>query len=134
MATTPDVTTALDGSGRRFAFRPAAITGNGSVLVTISERGEVERIFWPNVDHGQHLGELRLGLERQDETLWLDDAPCSWEQTYLEGSSVLRTTAAIGPDRSSSCGSGTPYPGGMITAAASAAKVRSAAVKRPPQR
>ena len=95
MATTPDVTTALDGSGRRFAFRPAAITGNGSVLVTISERGEVERIFWPNVDHGQHLGELRLGLERQDETLWLDDAPCSWEQTYLDGSSVLRTTAEI---------------------------------------
>ena len=95
MATTPDVTTALDGSGRRFAFRPAAITGNGSVLVTISERGELERIFWPNVDHGQHLGELRLGLERQDETLWLDDAPCSWEQTYLDGSSVLRTTAEI---------------------------------------
>ena len=95
MATAPDVTTALDGSGRRFAFRPAAITGNGSVLVTISERGEVERIFWPNVDHGQHLGELRLGLERQDEMLWLDDAPCSWEQTYLDGSSVLRTTAEI---------------------------------------
>jgi len=95
MATAPDVTTALDATGRRFAFRPAAITGNGSVLVTISERGEVERIFWPNVDHGQHLGELRLGLERQDEPLWLDDGPCTWEQTYLDGSSVLRTTAEI---------------------------------------
>ncbi len=64
MAVLPDVTNALDETGRRFAFRPAAILGNGSLLATISERGEIERLFWPNVDHGQHLGELRLGLER----------------------------------------------------------------------
>ncbi len=69
MAVQPDVTTALDGTGRRYAFRPAAILGNGSLLATISERGEIERLFWPNVDHGQHLGELRLGLERDGETL-----------------------------------------------------------------
>jgi GH15 family glucan-1,4-alpha-glucosidase len=94
MATT-DVTSALDATGRRFAFRPAAMIGNSSLLVTISERGELERIFWPNVDHGQHLGELRLGLERDGETLWLDEEPCGWEQTYLGGSSVLRTTAEL---------------------------------------
>jgi GH15 family glucan-1,4-alpha-glucosidase len=94
MATT-DVTTALDRTGRRYAFRPAALIGNSSLLVTVSERGEIERIFWPNVDHGQHLGELRIGLERAGETLWLDDAPCSWRQTYLDGSSVLRTTTDV---------------------------------------
>jgi glucoamylase len=96
MATAPDVTSTLDATGRRYAFRPAALIGNSSLLVTISERGELERIFWPNVDHGQHLGELRIGLERDGETLWLDDEPCSWEQTYLGGSSVLRTSAEIG--------------------------------------
>ena len=64
MAVLPDVTNALDATGRRFAFRPAAILGNGSLLTTISERGEIQRLFWPSVDHGQHLGELRLGLER----------------------------------------------------------------------
>jgi GH15 family glucan-1,4-alpha-glucosidase len=95
MATAPDVTSALDATGRRYAFRPAALIGNSSLLVTISERGELERIFWPNVDHGQHLGELRIGLERDGETLWLDEEPCSWEQTYLGGSSVLRTSAEI---------------------------------------
>jgi GH15 family glucan-1,4-alpha-glucosidase len=95
MATAPDVTTALDATGRRYAFRPAALIGNSSLLVTISERGELERIFWPNVDHGQHLGELRIGLERNGETLWLDAEPCSWEQSYLGDSSVLRTSAAI---------------------------------------
>ena len=95
MATAPDVTSTLDATGRRYAFRPAALIGNSSLLVTISERGELERIFWPNVDHGQHLGELRIGLERDAETLWLDDEPCSWGQTYLGDSSVLRTSAEI---------------------------------------
>jgi hypothetical protein len=89
----PDVTTALDCTGRRFAFRPAAILGNGSLLATISARGEVERLFWPNVDHGQHLGELRFGIERDGRSLWLDDEPWTWEQTYANGSSVLQTTA-----------------------------------------
>ncbi|HEU5491599.1 MAG TPA: hypothetical protein VFU84_12475, partial [Gaiellaceae bacterium] len=80
MSVQPDVTHALDGTGRRYAFRPAAILGNGSLLATVSARGEIERLFWPNVDHGQHLGELRLGLERDGGTLWLDDEPWSWEQ------------------------------------------------------
>jgi glucoamylase len=95
MAVHPDITSALDDTGRRFAFRPAAILGNSSLLATISERGEIERLFWPNVDHGQHLGELRIGLERDGTTAWLDDAPCSWEQSYADGSSVLRTTADL---------------------------------------
>jgi glucoamylase len=95
MAVRPDVTTALDCTGRRYAFRPAAIIGNGSLLATISARGEIERLFWPNVDHGQHLGQLRLGLERDGRTLWLDDEPWTWEQSYADGSSVLRTTAQL---------------------------------------
>jgi GH15 family glucan-1,4-alpha-glucosidase len=95
MTTSPDVTTALDASGRRYAFRPAATIGNGSLLATVSGRGELERIFWPNVDHGQHLGELRLGIEREGTTLWLDEEPGAWHQTYLDGASVLQTTAEI---------------------------------------
>jgi glucoamylase len=93
MAVTPDVTHTLDGTGRRYAFRPAAILGNGSLLATISARGEIERLFWPNVDHGQHLGELRLGLERDGATRWLDDEPWTWRQSYANGASVLTTTA-----------------------------------------
>ena len=96
MASAPDVTTALDGTGRRYAFRPAATIGNGSLLATVSARGELERIFWPNVDHGQHLGELRVGLDRDGTVLWLDEEPCSWQQSYVEDSSILRTTAQLG--------------------------------------
>ena len=88
-----DLAAAPDATGRRFAFRPAALLGNGSLLVTLSARGEVERLFWPNVDHGQHLGELRLGLEVDGEMRWLDEDPFAWTQSYADGSSLLRTTA-----------------------------------------
>jgi GH15 family glucan-1,4-alpha-glucosidase len=90
----PVVADARDATGRRFAFRPAAVLGNGALLATVSARGELERLFWPNVDHGQHLGELRLGLELDGgEVRWLDEEPFAWEQSYVDGSSVLRTTA-----------------------------------------
>ena len=45
-----------------------------------------------------------------------------------------RPTAAMAAGSSSGWGSGTPYSGGISTAAASAAKVRSAALKRSPHR
>src|SRR4026208_1689647 len=86
MATAPDVTSTLDATGRRYAFRPAALIGNSSLLVRISERGELERIFWPNRDHGQHLGELRIGLERDAETLWLGRQPGSLGPDHTGGS------------------------------------------------
>jgi glucoamylase len=86
----------LDGTGRRHAFRPAAILGNGSLLVTVSARGELERLFWPNVDHGQHLGELRLGLEVAGELHPLDEAPFTWRQSYEDGTSLLKTVSLDG--------------------------------------
>lgn len=89
--------TALDATGRRFAYRPSAILGNGSLLTTISARGELERLFWPNVDHDQHLGELRLGIETGGGGVrWLDEEPFTWRQDYEDAVSVLRTTASDG--------------------------------------
>ncbi|HMI28173.1 MAG TPA: glycoside hydrolase family 15 protein [Gaiellaceae bacterium] len=58
---------------------PAAILGNGSLLATMSARGQVERLFWPSLDRGSHLGDLRFGLE-------LDGAV---EQSYLLDANVL---------------------------------------------
>jgi len=68
---------------------PAAVLGNGSLLATVSERGRLERLFWPQLDRGSHLGELRLGLELDGETRWLDDA--SAQQSYLQEANVLLT-------------------------------------------
>ncbi len=65
--------------------------GNGSLLVTLSERAQVEGLFWPNLDRGPHLGELRLGLELDGELRWLDEDPGVWEQSYLLDTNVLLT-------------------------------------------
>ncbi len=71
---------------------PAAVLGNGSLVATVSGRGEVERLFWPHVDRGQHLGELRLGVFSQGRAVWLDDPSLEHGQSYLPSASVLETT------------------------------------------
>jgi glucoamylase len=64
---------------------PNAILGNGSLLATLSARGQVERLFWPSLDRGSHIGDLRFGLD-------LDGAP-EVEQSYLLDANVLLTRA-----------------------------------------
>jgi glucoamylase len=82
-----------DETGRRMKFLPAGVVGNGALLATLSARGELERLCWPSVDWGQHLGELRLGLVAGGPTTWLDvAADDAYAQEYLEDSNALRTT------------------------------------------
>jgi hypothetical protein len=69
------------------------VLGNGALLVTLSARGELERMFWPHVDHGQHLGELRIGIVVDGVTRWLDGEPWEHEQSMDDGALVLRTVA-----------------------------------------
>ena len=80
-----------DATGRRLAFLPAAVLGNGELLVTLSARGELERLFWPHVDRGRHGGELRLGLDRGGRVEWLDEEPFAWRQRYEPDALVLAT-------------------------------------------
>jgi glucoamylase len=65
--------------------------GNGSLLATLSERGRVEALFWPQLDRGPHLGELRFGLEVDGEHRWLDEGADASEQSYLRDTNVLLT-------------------------------------------
>jgi glucoamylase len=60
---------------------PAAILGNGSLLATLSARADVERLFWPSVDCGSHLGELRFGPQLDGDV----------QQSYLLDANVLLT-------------------------------------------
>ena len=70
---------------------PAALIGNGSLLATLSARGELLRLWWPHPDRGQHLGDLRLGVERGGEIRWLDEEPLEWTQEWVGDSTILRT-------------------------------------------
>src|SRR5215210_2007650 len=60
---------------------PSAILGNGSLLATLSARGDVERLFWPSVDRGSHLGALRCIVPLEGPV----------EQSYLLDANVLVT-------------------------------------------
>lgn len=64
--------------------------GNGALLATLSARARVEGLFWPSVDRGSHLGELRLGIERDGELRWLDEE-VEAQQSYLQDTNVLLT-------------------------------------------
>jgi len=62
---------------------PSAILGNGSLLATLSASGEIERLFWPTLDRGSHVGDLRFGVELAGGA----------EQSYLHDANVLITRA-----------------------------------------
>jgi len=60
------------------------------LLATLSAHARVEGLFWPNVDRGSHLGELRLGLERDGKLHWLDEE-LQAQQSYLQDTNILLT-------------------------------------------
>jgi len=66
------------------------VLGNGALLATLSERARVEGLFWPSVDRGSHVGELRLGIERDGKLFWLDEEARA-QQSYLQDTNVLLT-------------------------------------------
>ena len=81
-------------TGRRLAYLPAALLGNGSLLVTLSARGEVERMLWPHVDGPDNVAALRLGAPGARGIRWLDELPAVWRQAWDGDASVLRTTVS----------------------------------------
>lgn len=85
-----------DATGRRLAYLPAALIGNGELLVTLSARGEVERMLWPHVDGPNNVGELRLGLATGSAVTWLDEPPWAWSQGWVGDVSILSTTMVEG--------------------------------------
>jgi glucoamylase len=78
---------------RELSPGPTALLGNGSLLATLSGRGRIEGLYWPHLDRGSHLGELRFGLELDGDVHWLDEEPSGWEQSYLQDTNVLLSRA-----------------------------------------
>ena len=71
----------------------SGVLGNGSLLATVSARGELLGLWWPHPDREQHLGRLRIGLELSGRAHPLDEEPFEWTQRYLGDSTILRTVA-----------------------------------------
>ncbi|MGB9803276.1 glycoside hydrolase family 15 protein [Desulfofundulus sp.] len=74
---------------------PGAVTGNGRMLVTIKNTGELYRLFWPNIDQAQHLGQFITGIRQikpaPEGVWWLHEPPWYGEQHYLNETPVVVT-------------------------------------------
>lgn len=71
-----------------------AILGDGSLLLALSRRGEIEQLWWPHVDRDEHLGELRMVVADESGGTWLDDPDLDHDQRYDDSADVLVTEAA----------------------------------------
>lgn len=71
------------------------IIGNSKMLAIIKSNGELFRLFWPNIDKGQHLGRFLVGIQEDacavSPVVWLDTPAWQTQQEYLPGTNVLKT-------------------------------------------
>lgn len=71
-----------------------AITGNSSMLVCFSEKTELLRLFWPNIDYKQQFDSLLCGIfiqNRPGSTVWLNDARCEHYQEYVYDTNIIKS-------------------------------------------
>lgn len=71
-----------------------AIIGNSSMLGCLSDKGELIRLFWPNIDYPQHLDALKAGIFVPDcdgSTSWLDSEDWTHSQDYIRDTNILIT-------------------------------------------
>lgn len=68
------------------------IVGNGKTLVTFTEKGDINRIFWPEPDFYQQINSISIGIKYDDsETKFLNDNVWYTEQKYESDAPVLDT-------------------------------------------
>ena len=66
------------------------ITGNGKLLVTFTDKGEINRIFWPEPDFYQQINSISVGIKYDDsETKFLNENLWYVEQYYEGKSNIL---------------------------------------------
>jgi len=68
------------------------ITGNGKLLATFTDKGELNRIFWPEPDYYQQINNISIGFKfDESNTKFLNDNIWYVEQYYEQKSNVLVT-------------------------------------------
>lgn len=73
-----------------------AILGNSRLLVTLTADMEVQRMFWPHIDGGQHVHRLLGGVSIDGgRVLWQDDDQWVCQQAYEPDQNVLTSTAEL---------------------------------------
>ncbi len=71
-----------------------AVIGNSSMLGCITRRGELVRLYWPHIDHPQHIERLAEGIFIKGNpggTIWLDSDYWECRQEYIKDTNILET-------------------------------------------
>lgn len=73
----------------------AAIVGNGRMLGNIDSRGELMQLFWPHIDHPNHVQRVNAGVQivGWPGVKWLSDDSWSFRQRYTGVAPILETVA-----------------------------------------
>jgi len=70
------------------------ITGNSSMLGCIDQRGELTRLYWPDIDHAQHIDRLNVGVicpNLWQGASWLDSEDWQVKQYYMSDTNIAVT-------------------------------------------
>ncbi len=68
------------------------ITGNGRLLVSFTDKGEANRIFWPEQDYVQQINNIFTGIKFDDsDTRFLNENLWYVEQKYEPNTNILVT-------------------------------------------
>lgn len=72
-----------------------AITGNSAMLAALSDKSELLRLYWPNIDYLQQLDKFLCGIYIKNEnssTVWLNDHRCEHSQEYIPETNIIKST------------------------------------------
>lgn len=76
------------------SYYNSMITGNGSMLGCIDERGELIRLFWPNIDFQQNIEKFMVGIlcpQLWNGSQWLSSDNWRTEQYYIDDTNIAVT-------------------------------------------
>ncbi|RCX09975.1 oligosaccharide amylase [Anaerobacterium chartisolvens] len=71
-----------------------AVIGNSRMLGCITDRGELIRLFWPNIDYSQHIDRMEAGVfcsSHNNNTLWFGRDNFHHSQYYIKDTNILKT-------------------------------------------
>lgn len=70
-----------------------AIIGNQKILACFSKKGELLRLFYPNIDYMQWIDIFHVGIKINDSRLIYlhDDVNNKYNQEYIEDTNILKT-------------------------------------------
>jgi oligosaccharide amylase len=74
-----------------------AVIGNGRMLGSLGRTGRLYRLWWPHIDHPQHIDRIRTGIRLSEgRTTWFDEEADGWRHRigYLPGTNIVRIGAA----------------------------------------